>query len=284
MRKYLALLVLTLACAHPSAAQTGTDRESAGLTGPVRSVRVETAPVSNVSGRPVEGERVLSQLYSFDEKGGLTERAVFNRGGTPDRNRRGYTYDAKGREVERTFLNAEGALTSRAVSAYDEQGRKVRMTFYNPDGSVNHVETFAYDERGKLTRAAHLNPDDTTRNTSVYTYNAGGRLAEWSMYKPDGTLSQRRVSTYDEKGREVEWTLYRGDGTPASGQRRTYDERGNVVESLRYGNGVLIGREAYAYEFDARGNWVKRRAEWEAVKGGTSHAGVEVNYRAITYY
>lgn len=284
MRKYLALLVLTFACAHPSAAQTETDSERTGLAGPVRSVRVETAPLSNVSGRLVEGERVLSQLFSFDEKGNLTERSIYNRGGPPDQKRRGYTYDAKGREVERTFLDAGGALTSRAISAYDKQGRKTEMTFFNPDGSVNHIETFAYDERGKLIREAHLNPDGTIRNNSVYTYDAGGRLTEWSMHKPDGTLSQRRVSTYDEKGREVEWTVYRGDGTPAMGQRRSYDDRGNVVESLRYGNGVLIGREAYAYEFDARGNWVKRRAEWEAVKGGTSQAGVEVNYRTITYY
>ena len=284
MRKCLALLILTFACAHPSTAQTQTDRESAGVIGPVRTVRVETARVSDVSGQLVEGERAVAQIFSFDMKGGLTERSVFNRGGSPDRKRRSYTYDAKGRESERAFLNADGVLTSKAVSTYDVKGRKVEMTFYNPGGEVNHVEKFEYDDRGKMIREVHLNPDGTIRNASAYTHDASGRLIEWSLYKPDGSLSQRRVSTYDEKGRETGWTIYRGEGTPALGQRRSYNERGNVVESLRYGNGVLVSRETFTYEFDERGNWVRRRTLSETVKGGISHTEIQVDYRTITYY
>ncbi len=158
------------------------------------------------------------------------------------------------------------------------------MTFYNPNGAVNHIEAFAYDDRGKMIREVHLNPDGTIRNTSVYTHDTSGRQAEWSIHKPDGTLSQRNVSTYDDKGRERGWIIYRGDGTPAMGQARSYDERGNVIESLRYGNGVSVGRETFTYEFDARGNWVKRRTVRETVKDGNSHTEIEVNYRAITYY
>ena len=285
MRNLLTLLVLTLAGAHPSIAQTETGRESAGLTGPVRTMRVERAQVRNVSGQLVEGERVLAQSVSFDEKGNTTGQSVFNPDGSLNRKLGwGYTYDAKGRESERTFLNAEGRVTSRAVSVYDEQGRKVEMTFYNPNGTVNHIETFAYDDGGKLIREVHLNLDGMIRNTSTYTYDPGGRLTEWSIHKPDGALLQRKVSTYDEKGRETEWAIYRGDGAPAMGQRRSYDERGNVVESLRYGNGVLVGREAYTYEFDARGNWVKRRLVGETVKDGISRTAIEVIYRTITYY
>jgi YD repeat-containing protein len=285
MRNFLTLLALALACVHPSTAQTETDRERAGLTGPVRAVRVERAQVSNVSGQLVEGARTLAQSSSFDEKGNATGQSLFKPDGSLDRKLGwGYTYDAKGRETERTFLNAEGVITSRAVSAYDGRGRKVEMTFYNPDGAVNHVQTFVYDDRGKLIREAHLNPDGTVRNVSVYTYDAGGRLREWSMQKPDGSLSQRKVSNYDEKGREIEWTVYRGDGTPALGQRSSYDERGNVVESLRYGNGVLVSRETFTYEFDAHGNWVERRLVRETVKEGYSLTEVEVSYRTITYY
>lgn len=285
MRDFLTLLIVTLACAQPSTAQAATDIESAGLSGPVRTVRVETARVSSASGQFVEGGRVLAQLYSFDEKGNTTGQSVFDPDGSARRKLGwGHTYDTKGRESVRTFLNARGALTSRAVFVYDEQGRKVEMTFYNPGGAVNHIETFAYDDSGRMVREAHLNPDGTTRNTSVYTYDTGGRLTERIVHKPDGTLFQRTVSTYDEKGRETEWVIYRGDGTPAVAQRRSYDERGSVTESLRYVNGVLVSRETFTYEFDARGNWVKRRVVRETVKGGTSRTEREVNYRTITYY
>lgn len=109
-----------------------------------------------------------------------------------------------------------------------------------------------------------------------------GRRA--SHYTPDGALLQKRVSTYDEKGRETEWAIYRGDGAPAAGQRRGYDEQGNVAESISYGNGVQVSRETFAYEFDARGNWVKRRVVRDAVRKGIFDTEVEVNYRTITYY
>jgi antitoxin component YwqK of YwqJK toxin-antitoxin module len=285
MRNLLALLVVTLACAHPSNAQSKTGREVAGLVGPVHTVRVETARVSNVSGRFVEGERVLTQLSSFDEKGNATGQSVFDTDGSPRwKLAWGHTYDAKGRETETTYINARGTLTCRAVSVYDGQGRKVEMTFYCPGGAVNHVETFAYDEGGRMIREAHLNPDGTLRNSSASTYDADGRLIESSLNKPDGTLSQRNVHTYDERGREAEWVIYREDGTPAIGQRYDYDESGNVAESLRYGNGVLLSRETFTYEFDARGNWVKRRVVRETTKGDTSRTEMEVNYRTIAYY
>ncbi len=114
MRNFFNLLVLTLACASPSSAQTETGRERAGLLGAVHTVRVETARMSNVSGQLVEGERVLVQASSYDEKGNANEQSVFNPDGSLSRKLGwGHMYDAKGRESERTFLNAEGVLNEQ---------------------------------------------------------------------------------------------------------------------------------------------------------------------------
>ena len=285
MRNLLTLLAVALACAHSSTAQSKSGRESAGLVGPVRTVRVETALVSNVSGQLVEGKRVLTHTTSFDEKGNTTGQDVFKPDGSPERKLAwGHAYDAKGRETETTFLNAQGALTARAVYVYDGRGRKVEATFYAPNGEVNHVEKFDYDDKGRLTGVAHLSQDGTIRNTQTYTYDADGRPTEWSIRTPDGALYQRNVHTYDEKGRETEWVIYRGDGTPSVGQKFVYDEKGHVTESLSYGNGVQFGHETYTYEYDARGNWVKRRVVGESLKDGTTRTQIEVNYRTITYY
>jgi hypothetical protein len=285
MRKLLTLLVVALACAHPTTAQDRTGRESAGLNGPARAVRVETARVSNASGQSVEGARALAQILSFDERGNTTGQTVFN----PDGSTRwklawGHTYDAKGRETEISYRNAGGALTSRAVSVYDAQGRKAETTFYTAGGAVNHVETFEYDDGGKLIREFRRSPDGTIRSSSVYAYDDAGRLAELSLHKWDGTRYQRTVYTYDEKGRETEWVIYLPDESTAMGRKYVYDERGSVTESLRYGNGVLLSRETFTYEFDARGNWVKRRVVRETLKEGASHTETDVNYRTITYY
>lgn len=285
MKSFLLLLSVTLVCARASAAQTATARELFGLVGPVRSIRVETARVSDASGESVEGERVLTHFASFDEMGNTTAQSVFTPDGTPRwKLGWGHTYDAEGRMTGTTYFNSRGTLTSRAVFVLDARGRKVEATFYNPGGTVNHIQRFSHDERGRMTRETHLNPDGTPRLTSFYTYDGGRRPTERRTQKPDGTLFQRNVFTYDEKGRETEWVIYLGDGTPGAGQRRIYDEGGNVTESLRYWGGVLGIRETFTYEFDARGNWVKRRVARERIKGGATRTEVEVNYRTITYY
>ena len=285
MRNFLTLLILIFFCASPSIAQKELDKDRRGFIGPVRTIRVETAFVTNVSGQSVEGPRVLTQLGSFDEKGTATGQTIFNLDGSL-KFKYGWatSYDAKGRDTERIFYNAAGVPTSKSVSTYDEKGRRVETTFFNPDGPINHIEDFIYDSSGKMVQQVHRNPDGTIRNTQTYTYDNRARLTAWSLYKPDGTPFQRNVSTYDDKGRETGLTVYLGDGTPTIEESRSYDDRWNVIEVLRYRNGVLIKRETLTYEFDARGNWVKRNIARETVQGNTSRSETEVNYRTITYY
>lgn len=285
MRTYLTLLILILSLASPSSAQIETERSHPDFIGPVRTIRLETAAVTSVSGTPVEGSRVLVQLSSFDEMGNATGRSRFNPDGSLKWKLGWVTsYDAGGRETEIVFLNADGAPTSKSASAYDEMGRKVGMTFFNPDGSINHIQTFARDGNGKVAQEVHRNPNGTTRNTSNYTYDNRGRLTEWSLCKPDGKLTQRNVFTYDDNGRETGLAVYRGDGAQVIGESRSYDERGNVTVLLRHGNGVIFSRETFTYEFDARRNWIKRHIVREVLKGGNSRVEMEVNYRTITYY
>jgi YD repeat-containing protein len=289
MMKVLAALALALSCSYSAAAQTATDagtaKDRSGVVGPVSALRLEAAAVSVVSGRPVEGPRVLKQTISFDEKGNATTTSVFNPDGSVrSKLGRAYTYDAEGRVAEWCSLDADGAPTGRAVPAYGEQGREVETTFFHPDGSVHYTQTYTYDERGNITRKASRSPDGRSHGWTVHTYDDSDRLTETAFYTRDGTLSQRNVYAYDARGRETEWNAYRGDGTHALGFTRRYDESGNVVESLHSANGSLVSRRTYTYEFDARGNWVKRRAEVEEARGGVSKVVPEVTYRTITYY
>lgn len=285
MMRVLAALALALSCSYSAAAQAGTDKDRSGVTGPVRTLRLEKAAVSLVSGRPVEGPRVLTQTISFDEKGNATATSVFNPDGSvSSKLGRAYTYDAEGRVAERSFLDAHGVLTGRAVPAYDKKGREVETTVFNPDGSVHYIQAYIYDERGNITRKASRSPGGAPYSSTAHTYDAKDRLTETAFYLPDGNLFQRNVYTYDARGRGTGWTAYRADGTPMTGFTRRYDEKGNVVESLHSANGSLVTRHTYTYEFDARGNWVKRRAEREDVRGGVSKVVPEVTYRTITYY
>ncbi|HEX8180701.1 MAG TPA: hypothetical protein VF525_14225 [Pyrinomonadaceae bacterium] len=285
--KYLLLLFGTMLLGTSVlSAQTKTDRASAGLIGPVRSVRVEAAKMTSSSaGQLVEGARLPVAATAYDEQGNVTEQSFFSPDGTL-RQKIGWqhTYDAAGREVETIYLNDKGLPTSKAVFTYDEQGRLTEMTLYNPNGAVNHVRRYTYDEQGNKIREIHRNQDGTARTSMSYLYDARARLTETNINKPDGTLINRNAYTYDEQGRESGWTNYAGDGTPRLGVKRTYDDSGNLIEILNYAHGNLSSRETLTYELDARGNWIKCKVEREAKGAGRSQPEFEVRYRTITYF
>jgi TonB family protein len=65
-----------------------------------------------------------------------------------------------------------------------------------------------------------------------------------------------------------------------------YDDKGNISEmTLVSGEGSLISKEIYKYEFDFAGNWNKMTTSVAVIDGGKmSFEQTEVTYRSIMYY
>ena len=120
------------------------------------------------------------------------------------------------------------------------------------------------------------------RDNYAYTQDVTVQTIDGST--ADGEFKEITDITYDDRGRETGLIVYLEGGSPAIEETRSYDDRWNLMEVLRYRNGVLMRRETFSYEFDARGNWVKRSIERETVRGDNSRRELEVNYRTITYY
>ena len=175
MRKSIIILAILWLCGCPLAAQPKTEAEQAGFKGRVKTVRVETAKLTNASDRSVEGRRVISSVTRFDERGNGIERTLFN----PDGSLRSKlswarAYGIKGEVSEILYLNADGQTTARGVPAYDRKGRENRLTLYSPDGSVDHTQTYIYDDRGNKIQEFHRNPDGSARiKKSIHTMSRG---------------------------------------------------------------------------------------------------------------
>jgi len=262
MRKSVITLAILWLCGCPLAAQTKTEAEQAGFKGRVKTVRAETAKLTNASGRSIEGRRVTSSVVRFNERGATMEQTLFNPDGSL-RSKLGWarTYDIKGEVSEILYLNADGQTTMRGVPAYDRKGRENRLTLYSPGGSVDHTQTYVYDDRGNKTQEFHRNPDGAVRVKKIYSYDAQGRLLKVSVYKPDGALDNGSAYEYDAQGREVKWVAYRGDESATAKIVRGYDIKSNSVETTFYREGIaaVIEKEVFTDdEFDAQGNWVKR--------------------------
>ena len=284
MRAFLIALLLLIATLSLHA-QSRAVGEQLGFSGPVRVIRIEAV---RTDANGLTGPRVPVSNEAFDERGNVLHHTVFNPDGslkwTADW---GHAYDTQGREIKTYYYNEQGVLTSTGVSVYDNKGRRTETTLINPNGSINHIRAYFYDENGNNVREAHRNENGSARNVINRKYDADGRMTEEIFIDGEGDLHHRNVLTYDARGNRTGWTLFQSNGTVIQMVRRilSYDERGNVKEALNYLSDNSIGsRETFSYEFDSRGNWIKRNTSREVLREGRSQTESEVTYRTITYF
>jgi periplasmic protein TonB len=110
--------------------------------------------------------------------------------------------------------------------------------------------------------------------------SADGKLAE-------GKHVLVEIVAYDIKGNKVENQYFPIAGATLTGKEvYKYDEKGNISEmTMLNGDGTLLSKEIYKYEFDFAGNWNKMTTSVAVVDGrGVTFEPTEVTYRNIMYY
>ncbi len=256
MQKQVAVLTSCwLLAALPVAAQNRkTDKEHEGLFGSVKSVRVEKAKVLNNSGASVEQKRVFSQETAYDLRGNMTEE----RDSSPAPYHL-YSYDSKGDRLEK---NARTPITTGPPTTAD-------WGFLSNVSTTLYRWVFKHDTRGNRIEAKkyrrmfgrsddHRFLSDTQKVT--YRYEDNDRRVE--------------TASYDSRDRLLQKWVYIYDSSPTPTQRDEYKS-----------DGSLAGKEFYTYEYDDRGNWIKRVTSKLSTKNGNSQVEpVEVTYRTIIYH
>ncbi len=258
-----------------------TSAERAGLTGPVRTVRTETAYFSNRAGPWVEGPRNLSSIAHYDTGGNQTEELRYRPGGTLSE-KLIFTYDANGNRTKIVVESPDGS-PSTTSHTYDARGNLIRTAF--PTGGT---AAYSYDEDGNQVQDAYYAADSSLLSRSVYRYDRAGNRIEATHYgsQPSRGYVSRTVFSYDAAGRLAGETSY-GEGGAFTGQTASaYDTRGNKTEWSVFDHARrLKAKHTYRYEYDARGNWIVQRVTvLEALTEGTSEKPTAVIYRTITYH
>lgn len=137
------------------------------------------------------------------------------------------------------------------IRTYNHKGNIIESNEYNSDGSLNFKRTYEYDDKGNKIKS--------------------------NEYKSDGSLGYKSISKYDNKGNLIEGNVCKLDGIQDYRWTLKYDDKGNLIKKEYYGlhrplknnTGQWIAKRGpwkitlkssstFKYEFDNKGNWIKR--------------------------
>jgi tetratricopeptide (TPR) repeat protein len=102
----------------------------------------------------------------------------------------------------------------------------------------------------------------------------------------EGPRELIELTTYGLKGQRIENVSYPVSDALVGKQEYKYDDRGNITEmTVRNDQGSIVSREAYDYEFDSVGNWIKMVTNLVLFENGkVKREPIETTYRTISYY
>lgn len=264
--------------------QKRSSRESAGINGPVRTVRIEGRQLHAVT---YEQWGVMVYTLIYDDKGRTLEDAEYLPGGNPDIKTTS-AYDARGNEIERAHYTHD-ELTYRTITRFDARNRKLEEINFDEKGKQTSRFVFQYEKSGKQVRL-ELQADGRRQRRGwailnsrgdpleqiqfdqgagshryVYTYDAAGNKTSDVDYYKTGrqTLVNKNTYVYNDRGDLIEEAYY-PDGTLHARKTHKVDLRGNKIESVEVdGKGVVKERHTWTYDFDQEGNWTRAViSEW----------------------
>jgi len=272
-----------------------SDRETAGLLGPVRTVggtSVDYTGEIKGIGFMKKGE----DLVTYDANGFEIERRPISDFGEA-MGRMTRTVDSDGRITASAWFDPKGSLVSRDAHIY-ENGKPTEQRTY--DGKDNLVETTqrSYDSFGRLIRETYLEQGKPVARTE---FKNTGQSVEASFFMADGSKAvapagpclgaHRVVTVHDGEGRVTSQSFFEPDGKLKRSAKYTYNAEGRVVEYVG-GTAHSTTTATYKYENDAKGNWIKRVQTASNIENGLTVFGykpepyvrITVTTREITYF
>jgi hypothetical protein len=145
--RFLLIALILSACqgAHPQDSSAKSDREKAGLFGPVATVKVESTALQRKNDKWVESERDLYEQTEYDKLGTIVRQKKIPIYGDPAPCHLQYKYDDKHRTTE--VFCTDGSR-ERIVHKYtyedDRFGNWIKQVSSIPDGEDFRAQSTLY--------------------------------------------------------------------------------------------------------------------------------------------
>ena len=242
-----------------------SDREKAGLRGPVRTcIEENDLP---------DGRKYLT-AWEYSPEGRLLATRTTDPGGSEWLTSR--TYDTDGR-LSKVVSGKLGEPGSEMVYAYNEAGRLLRVT--NGGGEGGRTD-FHYDEQGHKTSIQNFDPK--VLEGAQHSSFSG---SPWDAAAASGIgvpLGGNITTVYDENDQPTEAQIRDASGRLVSRFVRQYDENGQISEEKPFfENPALMFLDRFSVEERASLNPAQISAlsnTMRTVLGGQAPAGTSFSY------
>lgn len=276
MKSLVALLLVT-GIVNASIAQNKTDWDEMELKGKVKSLQTKETHRYKKNGVFTPWENSYGHLTRFNNTGYRTEFSEFF-GNDSLAYKITYTYKPKEKKADLAYFNKNLKPTIRKTYIHDNKGRRIEQIEYNTDGQLDHRYTYEYDDRGNLTRVGSYKKDGTLYSNTTYKYDNKDNRTDYILETPGYATSSKKFM-YDAKRNIIEEFWYNGKGGIDFRFVRSYDAKGNKIQESSYkGGDKLIGTTNWTYEYDSKGNWIKKT---DLTSDGTDF---HTETRTIIYY
>jgi hypothetical protein len=201
-------------------------------------------------------------------------------------------------------ISEVGTRTKTSVEYYSERGYLTKTELFDWKGNVFDIVTYGFIDGERVTKrgtvrheynpppmivaatAGEPKPVYDPRYSSKFKnkYDTHGRRIERQTYNSAGKMFWRCSYSYNSNQRE---TLCYNPDQPYSKTISTFDEKGNELDQtdINPRDGSIKNKRSFTYEFDAKGNWIKKTSsQWVTKDGRSFYEPATVYHRTITYY
>ena len=172
-----------------------------------------------------------------------------------------YFYDDVGNWLQTDSYDTYDELFNKHIVSYGEGGNRMESIQYTADGKASFKNSYTYDDSGNEVAKSVYNPDGSLFKKYVYAYDDRGQQIRTDSYNARGDLFDQFIYQYDDKGNRI--VVIRNNTDAYENRKDIYanDNRGNPIEISSYlFNGQLASMERLKYEYDQKGNWIKKTA------------------------
>lgn len=257
-------------------AQTGMDRKDWNLKGKVKTLKWQDSYRSKKSGVWGEWGHSASRTFEFTAGGNITEFQEFLAyGGLSYKTV--YVYNVSEKKIESSHFGGDLKLTATTTIILNDRRQKIEQLTYATDGKLNSRVTYDFDDKGNNIKSITYKADGSLSNTHTSMYDSKGNMTGSKLETPGYPTSSMKF-VYDDKGMLIEEILYDKDGVAKFRYERSYDEKGNITTEIKYKGKEMLELTGWRYEYDKRGNWIKK------TKLDVDRMDFHVQERTIVYY